>query len=383
MSINKVVSESGEVTWTVYANARSSKMPHIRFQKRVKGIKSRAEAERKEKSLLKEVTTKVAHKEGHGFTWKMVVERWTSVMKSETYSYKRYSPTVIADYNSMMYRWTKDWLNMPAFEINKGDARKVLDNVIEKGRTKAHQKKIKNVINVIYSWGIEERYITGVHQSPVYGLQISVIQDKRPEILKLEEIRILLYEAQAQAHPWYPIWGFALLSGMRNGELYALKWADIDLENGLITVERSYDKRQDSYKSTKAGYWRTVPISEELKSLIIDLKLKADSEFVLPRPVYWNRGEQAKVLKAFCRSINITPIKFHTLRACFATQLLGQGVEPLKVMKICGWRDLETMAFYIRLAGIDEKGVTENLRFLPASPGASSNVVSLFGHKQE
>ncbi|MDD4976368.1 MAG: hypothetical protein PHY93_18565 [Bacteriovorax sp.] len=33
-------------------------------------------------------------------------------------------------------------------------------------------------------------------------------------------------------------------------------------------------------------------------------------------------------------------------------------------MKIAGWKDLETMARYIRLAGIDERGVTEHLRIL-------------------
>lgn len=44
---------------------------------------------------------------------------------------------------------------------------------------------------------------------------------------------------------------------------------------------------------------------------------------------------------------------------------IGAGVEPVKVMKICGWKDLKTLAVYLRLAGIEEKGVTEGLNFLP------------------
>lgn len=383
MSINKVVNENGVETWTVYVGIRSSKMPHIRFQKRVKGLKSKAEAVRREKNLLRELSMKVAQEEGHGFTWRMVIEKWLETVSSPNYTYKSYSPSVLKDYYGMMYRWTKDWLNRPAAEINRGDGRKVLDSVLAAGRSKAHQKKIKNTINMIYNWAIEERIVRGIHSSPVHGLQIVVTEDKRPEILKISEIRTLLYEAKVHNHEWYPVWAMALLTGMRNGELYALKWEDVDLDNSVITVQRSYNNRVKSFKSTKAGYWRTVPISEDLKGVILDLKKTSKSEFVLPRLTYWARGEQAKVLKDFCRFINIEPIKFHTLRACFATQLLGDGVEPMKVMKVCGWRDLKTMARYVRLAGIDEKGVTDNLKILPSKDSLSGNVVSMFNHRKK
>jgi integrase len=175
----------------------------------------------------------------------------------------------------------------------------------------------------------------------------------------------------------------ALLTGMRNGELFALKWEDIDLDNDSLTVQRSYCRRSREFKSTKAGHWRTVPISVELKSVISELRKTTDGEFVLPHHRHWKLGAQAKVLKEFCRFISIEPIKFHTLRACFATQLLVQGVESMKVMKICGWRDLKTMARYVRLAGIDERGVTEKLQFLPSEDAVSGNVVSIFKGKTE
>ena len=73
---------------------------------------------------------------------------------------------------------------------------------------------------------------------------------------------------------------------MRNGELYALKWEDVDLGNRLIRVKTSYNKRTKKFKTTKAGYWRNVPISNDLHSVLADLQnhssIKKD-DFVLPR----------------------------------------------------------------------------------------------------
>lgn len=99
--------------------------------------------------------------------------------------------------------------------------------------------------------------------------------------------------------------------------------------------------------------------------LLLELKSKSKNQFVLPRPIDWAHGYQAKVLRNFCISIGITPVRFHDLRVCFATQLLQNKVPPATVMKICGWKNLDTMGRYIRLAGIDECGATESLQILP------------------
>lgn len=366
MAITEVKELDGSKSWTVYVNLRSPKLKHIRVQKRIKHIDSKSEALRIEKNLIKELSHAVAIHEGHGYTWSMVVDYWHSVVTNPNYIQKTYSPATIKDYVAAMRTWTRDWLDRPASELGRGEGRQVLDRVIAAGRTKGFQKRLKNTINMIYNFGIEERIIKGVQISPVHGIQITIKEDKKPEIFTIEQIRKLLYEANKSQSKWFPLWTVALLTGMRCGELYALKWCDVDFNSMLITVQSSYCRRTRVFKSTKAGHWRTVPLSPELKIFLNGIRDLSGNEFVLSRMADWNRWEQAKHLKAFCRWIDLPQIKFHTLRACFATQLLGAGTEPTKVMKVCGWKDLKTMERYIRLAGIDEKGVTDKLQFLPA-----------------
>ncbi len=64
------------------------------------------------------------------------------------------------------------------------------------------------------------------------------------------------------------------------------------------------------------------------------------------------------------------------------------GVRPLNsrkpatvVMKICGWQDIATMQRYVRLAGVEEAGATECLRFLPSEEAVMEKVVSIFDYK--
>jgi len=173
----------------------------------------------------------------------------------------------------------------------------------------------------------------------------------------------------------------ALLTGMRNGELYALLWKDVDFENREISVNKSFNCRKRITKCTKAGRWRSVPISDELMALLKELKAtSAGRPEVLPRLDRWYNGEQARKLREFCQGIGLPSTKFHTLRACFSTQLIRNGVPPIQIQKICGWEELKTMQSYIRMAGIETKGATESLRVLPAMK-VFDTVAGLFSTK--
>jgi integrase len=374
--------ENGKDLFEVYVHVKSTVDPLIRVQRRKRNIKSYKAAVKEETRITKEALKELGSREEKGSTWERVIELWYYEQVHNDFEGRYTNKFTVEDYRKMLLRYTAKWLKRRPHEITRGDGRKVITELVQLGKSKSFIAKVKNTINLVFQWGIDHRHIKDVFISPVRGIKIDKREEKFPEILNLTEIRKFLFEAKKCNHPWYPIWAMALLTGMRSGELYALEWNDVDFENKVVRVKKSFNKRTKVIKSTKAGYWRNVPISDELNNLIVELKsLTGNSKFLLPRNKEWDGGRQSNPLRAFLSSIGLPSVKFHTLRACFATQLLADGVEMTKVMKIGGWRDIKTMQIYLRLAGVDERGATDGLRFLPSEEAVMGHVVELFKFK--
>lgn len=316
--------------------------------------------------------------ERRGLFWGDIVDRWEMAAKTGLLGDKPKERSYLLD---QLYRlkYANQWRNILASDICKSDARILLNEMKDAGLSLSMQKKVKSSINLVFKWAIEEGLVD-LNNSPVEGIKLAQKTEKVPKILTLDEVRTLLTQAKLRNHSWFHIWSVALLTGMRSGELMALRWTDVEFDKGTIQVSRSIKQRGGCEKSTKSGYWRTIPISSELRSILIELKNERGGEdFILPRPDGWIQGYAGKILRIFLKEIGIEKdIVFHTLRACFATHLLATGAEAAKVMQIGGWKDFKTFQIYIRLAGISVKGVTDSLSLLPGI--GLDNVVSLHNH---
>jgi integrase len=394
--------KDGNTFWRVYLDLRSRKNPKVRAQKRLNGLTSEREAKAEEKRLVRELSEEISRQELKGISWGALVERW--VRHKELYPGKALAKTTLIDSESLLRNWTAKWWERTPSELNRSDGREALQQAKDAGRSVGFCIRMKSIINMVYTWGLEERLIVGAHQSPVFGLEVETDREEKiPEILTALEIRDLLRKAREQNHDWYPIWVGAVFTGCRSGELHQLKKNDIDIipreqaiaedekpfhkrRYGLIRVRRSWNTRFKSVGPTKGGYWRTVPVSSEFYWFLIhDLKIeeKKPENFIFPRHWKWDGGWQAEILRGFCIGNRLPSIKFHTLRACFATQLISTGIPATVIMKICGWKDLKTMQRYIRLAGIDEAGATETLHFIPTEEATMEKVVSLYEHRKK
>lgn len=393
--------ENGQIFWKFFVNIRSKKRSGVRVQRRGEGFKSEAEARKHEMQATIEAAQKVTELEAGGSTWEFVLLKWRSHYRQ--FKSAKFCETTIRDYEARITSYAKLWLNRPVVATTMADAYSLVVNGKKEGLSQANLRALKSNLRGIFHFGLQHGLIPAGAKFPFDG--VDLFEEKPAErqslILTRAEILKLVSCARSANHRWFPVWFFALHTGLRSGEICGLRVKDLELVTmkealkldslsapdsnyGFIRVERQWNSRLKKHTPTKARYWRSVPVNKELFWFLHDHVTKAKygsdevGERVFEFYPEWKSKEQAKVIKAFCAEHDLPLITFHTLRACFATQLLSLNVPEIKIMAIGGWRDRETMMIYIRRAGIDEAGSTAGLSFVAPQEAQYENVVNLF-----
>ncbi|GFI21961.1 transposase from transposon Tn916 [Lachnospiraceae bacterium] len=153
----------------------------------------------------------------------------------------------------------------------------------------------------------------------------------------------------------------SLYTGIRIGELCALRWSDIDLENRTIiiskTLQRLYFKEEIEEKHTKISITspktcnsiREVPISSKLTQTLIKLHANNPNTYVLTNTEkYIEPRTYRNFYSQFMDSLDIRKLNFHCLRHTFATRCIECGADYKTVSEILGHANVNiTMNLYV------------------------------------
>ncbi len=317
---------------------------------RRKGYKSRAEASRAFNDLVVAVENKIR---------KEIIPTWEEAVEHYLVDCKNRGLTehTIYGQEACLRAHTKFLAKRSVDTITTSELKDLLFTKLGSNKP-SHQKYFLRTVRAVFATCMESG---ALNRNPTPLIKFKV-GDKIKMAFTVEQTTKFLKQAREVGSEWYPHWAMALYTGMRNGELYALTWDKISLESRTILVNASWNNK-NGFKDTKSGNDRIIEIADALIPLLRDLQASdPTSPWVLPRMERWDAGRQAHDLRMFLAGMGLPPIRFHDLRATWATLLLGRGVAPIKVMKMGGWKDMETMMIYARNAGVDIRGTLTDFK---------------------
>lgn len=183
---------------------------------------------------------------------------------------------------------------------------------------------------------------------------VDVPRSRGPEMQTWTENEMARFLEAARNMPHYGLFYTALFTGMRRSELLALKWSDVDLLFGHISVSRSlHHLRDGSYvfsqpKSAKSK--RSVALSPSTIAILRKHREKQGAERIMLgvpltddslvfSTIEGNPLRPETVSRAWTRtaaSAGVKVIRFHDARHTHATILLKQGVHPKVVQERLG-----------------------------------------------
>ena len=218
-------------------------------------------------------------------------------------------------------------------------------------------KEYVNVINCVIDFAKQQGYDSSEKVQIVYPKRKS----KEIQILsKKEQLEFVRYLSQDMDLPKLGIL-FALYTGIRCGELCALKWSDINLEEKTVTINKTIQRiqcREDNEltktkviimppKTDKSN--RIIPIPDFLTDILLMYVCDQSSYFLTGNSEEYiePRTMQNKFNKYIYES-GIKKVKFHALRHTFATRCVELGFDIKSLSEILGHANVgTTMNLYV------------------------------------
>ena len=165
------------------------------------------------------------------------------------------------------------------------------------------------------------------------------------KILTPEHMKAYLEAAERRG--LLPIFYLELVSGLRKGELVALRWDDVDIQNRTISVSKQYVRNPDgSLELTRPkteNSVRLVSIPQAAVELLIQEHAKhPDSPYLFPSPLtgeMYHPDSVVNLHKKILKDAGLEHLRFHDLRHTFATTALQNGVDVKTVSSMLGHFD--------------------------------------------
>ena len=285
---------------------------------------------------------------------KMLFDEWFRIWLND------YKKLRVKEGTFETYRQYYKSLVFPSFgktrlcDIRCSDLQRFFNNLAERGYSLSTIK----IALVLISGSLRRAVLNGIlKKNPAKSVQLPIIPPKKERLALTKEQQALFTEYSKES-PLQAYFALLLRTGLRNGELRALRHSDIDYALGLIHIRRTlkyYDGRgyfEDTPKTRSSV--REIPLTADIIKNIPEKDPSSPEDFVFTgkngKPLGRDKiqSEMDKIVERIKKDGHsferITP---HVLRHTFATRAIEAGMSPQVLKTILGHSSISmTMDLY-------------------------------------
>lgn len=245
----------------------------------------------------------------------------------------------------------------PVSAVTSSDIRHVRDQLATRFKPNTIMSTLRP-LSTAFTWGKREGLIDCAN--PCIGVE-RPRRESLLEFLSRDEVGQLLKaaEAAARSSDTYRDWlryvaiALTLRTGLRKGELFGLRWQDLDVSTRRLDVARSYRA------APKSSLVRHLRLPTSLVPLLVEWKPRCPAtpdDLVFPVEGRWHLRMGRKIdmlgLPELLREMEVRPLRreWHALRHTFASHFVMAGGNILTLQKILGHADIKMTLTYAHLA---------------------------------
>ena len=281
--------------------------------------------------------------------------------------------------------------------LSGGRVERVESKKQPKGLSAKTVRNINQVISSAMDFAIDQKLITA---NPTDGCALPKLEHREMNTLPSEQLASFLHEAKESGV--FEMYYIELATGLRRGELLALRWDDLDFATGKLRIDKQVcpvgGKLIVSEPKTKAAN-RTIILPHVMLEVLAEYKKGIFSDLMFPSRIKPDQlidlGYVRKRLQVILDWAGCKRVRFHDLRHTFATMSLENGMDIKTLSAIVGHvSSATTLNTYTHItdemrrkaamsidqgiagveaaaAGKEEKAACSEPEFTPASPPAA------------
>lgn len=226
--------------------------------------------------------------------------------------------------------------------LEPDDLRELYTDLLESGRS---PKTVRNV-HVCLHRALEQGREDGVLARNVAD-SVRPPRAPRPEMHALDPDEVRHLVAVAREDPLEALWVVAVTAGLRQGELRALRWPELDLAAARVRVVATMEGQGSDAPLAEPKTKRSRRVVELTQTAVSALERHRKAQVaagVLPAGFIFTRVDgrplSAQQVRdrwlALLKQAGIAPVRFHDARHTAATLMLGRGVHPKLVSEMLG-----------------------------------------------